>query len=176
MASCYLIYHLKLCLATATHNFKWMKTTHICVIWDQTFTNFDVKIFISFQWFVRLLRRIYIFIVVLIVLKGLTYFFFQVWHSQVAHVWMIVALCQTVITNHVTRAPRTIAAPVAPFTQTESALWVVLTGTITKRDVYGAATHALVNIGGNKCKLTHLVCLYVHVFLFTWYITVFVSI
>ena len=130
---------------------------------DQTFANFDVKIFISSQWFVRLVRRIYIFIVVLIVLKGLT-FFFQVWHSQEAHVWTIVALCQTVTTNHVTRALRTIAAPVAPFTQTESALWVVLTGTITKRDVYGAAKHALVNIDGNKCKLTHLVCLYVHFF------------
>ena len=34
--------HLKLCLATATHNFKWMKITDICLIWDQTFANLDV--------------------------------------------------------------------------------------------------------------------------------------
>ena len=30
------ITHLKLCLATATHNFKWLKITQICLIWDQT--------------------------------------------------------------------------------------------------------------------------------------------
>ena len=76
-----------------------------------------------------------------------------------------------VITNHVTHALRTIAAPVAPFMQTESALWVVLTGMITKRDVCGAATHALVNIDGNKCTSPPLVCLYVHVLFFYIYDT-----
>ena len=29
--------HLKLCLATATHNFKWLKITHICLIWHKIF-------------------------------------------------------------------------------------------------------------------------------------------
>ena len=39
----YLIFnHLKLCLATATHNFKWMKITDICLIWVQIFANLDV--------------------------------------------------------------------------------------------------------------------------------------
>ena len=32
-----------LCLATATHNIKWAKITHICLIWDQTFANLDVQ-------------------------------------------------------------------------------------------------------------------------------------
>ena len=27
---------------TATHNFKWVKITHICLIWDQSFANLDV--------------------------------------------------------------------------------------------------------------------------------------
>ena len=26
-----------LCLATATHNIKWVKITHICLFWDQKF-------------------------------------------------------------------------------------------------------------------------------------------
>ena len=34
--------HLKLCLATATHNIRWVKITHIVLIWDQTFANVDV--------------------------------------------------------------------------------------------------------------------------------------
>ena len=35
--------NLKLCLASATHNFKWVKIAHICLIWDQTlFINCDV--------------------------------------------------------------------------------------------------------------------------------------
>ena len=34
--------NLKLCLATATHNFKWLKITDNCSIWDQTFTNLDI--------------------------------------------------------------------------------------------------------------------------------------
>ena len=42
----YIIYyftHLKLCLATATHNFKWVKITDICLNWDQTFAKFDLE-------------------------------------------------------------------------------------------------------------------------------------
>ena len=44
----YLIYlikiftHLKLCLAAAIHNFKWVNITRICLIWDQIFENLDV--------------------------------------------------------------------------------------------------------------------------------------
>ena len=34
--------HLKLCLAAASHNFKWLKITHICLISEQTFANIDV--------------------------------------------------------------------------------------------------------------------------------------
>ena len=30
--------HLKLCLATATHNFKWVKITHICLVREDCFT------------------------------------------------------------------------------------------------------------------------------------------
>ena len=32
---------MKLCVATATHNFKWVKITHICSFWDKTFANLD---------------------------------------------------------------------------------------------------------------------------------------
>ena len=43
LRQCILIFtHLKLCLATATHNFKWVKITHIVFSWDQTFANIDV--------------------------------------------------------------------------------------------------------------------------------------
>ena len=28
--------------ATATHNFKWVKITYICLIWNQTFSILDV--------------------------------------------------------------------------------------------------------------------------------------
>ena len=31
--------HLKLCLATATHNFKRVKISHMCLIWHQPFVN-----------------------------------------------------------------------------------------------------------------------------------------
>ena len=41
--------HLKLCLATAIHSFKWLKITDICLIWHQTFANLDVKTLISFS-------------------------------------------------------------------------------------------------------------------------------
>ena len=34
--------NLKLCIATATHNFKWVKITDMCLIWDQPFANIDV--------------------------------------------------------------------------------------------------------------------------------------
>ena len=31
----YIIFtHFKLCLATASHNLKWLKITHICLIWE----------------------------------------------------------------------------------------------------------------------------------------------
>ena len=33
--------HLKLCLATATHNFKWLKITHIYLIRAQLYKNVD---------------------------------------------------------------------------------------------------------------------------------------
>ena len=33
--------HLKLCLATATHNFKCVQNIYICLIWDQTFEDLD---------------------------------------------------------------------------------------------------------------------------------------
>ena len=39
--------HLKLCLAIATHNFKWVEIAHIGLIWDQTFANLDVWTLIS---------------------------------------------------------------------------------------------------------------------------------
>ena len=32
----------KLCVATATHNFKWVKITRICLMGDETFANLDV--------------------------------------------------------------------------------------------------------------------------------------
>ena len=35
--------HLKLCLATATHNFKLVKNIDICLIWHQAFPNLDSK-------------------------------------------------------------------------------------------------------------------------------------
>ena len=31
--------HLKLCTATTTQNFKWVKIIHICLIWEETFAN-----------------------------------------------------------------------------------------------------------------------------------------
>ena len=34
----------KRCITTATHNFKWLKVTHICLILYQTFENPDVKL------------------------------------------------------------------------------------------------------------------------------------
>ena len=34
--------HLKFCLATATHNFKWAKITHISLFSDQTFAKLVV--------------------------------------------------------------------------------------------------------------------------------------
>ena len=40
--------HLKLCLATATHNFKRVKITHIWLPWDQPLANRDSQRPISF--------------------------------------------------------------------------------------------------------------------------------
>ena len=40
--NCHLLKHVKVCLATATHTFKWLKIADICFICDQTFANFDV--------------------------------------------------------------------------------------------------------------------------------------
>ena len=34
--------HLKLCLATAIHNFNWVKITHICLVLVISFANIDV--------------------------------------------------------------------------------------------------------------------------------------
>ena len=40
--------HLRLCLATAIHNLKWLKITHICFNWVQIFANLDVQTGILF--------------------------------------------------------------------------------------------------------------------------------
>ena len=40
--------HLMLCVATAILNFKWLKITHIRIIWDQKFANLDDEALISF--------------------------------------------------------------------------------------------------------------------------------
>ena len=34
-----IIIHWKLCLAAATHKFKWVKITLICLIWDEHIAN-----------------------------------------------------------------------------------------------------------------------------------------
>ena len=34
--------HLKLCFATANHNLKWVKITHIWLIWENHFEDLDV--------------------------------------------------------------------------------------------------------------------------------------
>ena len=39
-----------LCLATAIHNFTWVKMTNICLIWDRTFTNLHVWAFLLAQF------------------------------------------------------------------------------------------------------------------------------
>ena len=36
-----MVTHFKLCLATATHNLKWVNITHICLIWDEPLENVD---------------------------------------------------------------------------------------------------------------------------------------
>ena len=41
----YILTHLKLCLATATRNFKWVEITLICLIWYQAFANLDICLF-----------------------------------------------------------------------------------------------------------------------------------
>ena len=39
----YIFKNPRLCFATAIHNLKCLKITHIWLIWDQKFTNIDVK-------------------------------------------------------------------------------------------------------------------------------------
>ena len=36
-----LVTHLKLWVATATHNFKWVTSAQFCLPWEQTFANLD---------------------------------------------------------------------------------------------------------------------------------------
>ena len=51
--------HLKLCLATTIHNFKLVKITHVCLIWDNKFENLDVFKFRSKQMrFKLVIKRI----------------------------------------------------------------------------------------------------------------------
>ena len=38
--------HLKLCLANATHNFKWVKNSYICANWFGTYANLAILTFI----------------------------------------------------------------------------------------------------------------------------------
>ena len=40
---------MKLCLADAIHNFKCVKNTYICLIWNQIFANLD-DAFYNFKW------------------------------------------------------------------------------------------------------------------------------
>ena len=39
--------HLKLCLATAIQNFKWVKITYFCSIWIKTYANLQILKLIS---------------------------------------------------------------------------------------------------------------------------------
>ena len=51
--------HLKLCLATATHNFKWLKITHICLICAQKYLQilmFKHTFYSQLQGFGRLIK------------------------------------------------------------------------------------------------------------------------
>ena len=51
--------HLKLCLATAIHNLKWVKNTHTRLIWDISFANPDTHTFCSqYHWFDRQIKQI----------------------------------------------------------------------------------------------------------------------
>ena len=60
----YIFNHLRLCLASAIQNFKWLKFTDICLVYYmyQTFANFDVSALISSQYlyhsFYREIKRI----------------------------------------------------------------------------------------------------------------------
>ena len=47
--------HLKLCLATTTHNFKWVKITRVYLTWDQNFQILMLKqsFHSQYQWFGR---------------------------------------------------------------------------------------------------------------------------
>ena len=43
----YIFTHQKLCLATPSHNFKLVKITHFCLIWDLKFANLNVYSYIK---------------------------------------------------------------------------------------------------------------------------------
>ena len=55
------MFHLKLCLATATHNIKWVKNTDICAIKFKLYTNIANLlhyIFILQMFFLGINRRL----------------------------------------------------------------------------------------------------------------------
>ena len=60
----YLNIHLKLRLAIATHNFKWLKT-NLCTIWARIFSNFDFQTHIPFPMTGRIKRKLKTTIVVI---------------------------------------------------------------------------------------------------------------
>ena len=49
----YIFTHLKLCLSTATQNFKWVKLTYICTNWINIKTNFADLMYISLTSFLH---------------------------------------------------------------------------------------------------------------------------
>ena len=51
--------HLRLCLATAIYNLKWLKITHIYLIWDKTFKilMFKQQFHFQYQWFYWLIKQ-----------------------------------------------------------------------------------------------------------------------
>ena len=64
----------KLCLASATHNFKWLRIVHICSTWDLLFANRDFQTFISSQ-------------ITLILPADKTVVFFRQWYEYVDEGW-----------------------------------------------------------------------------------------
>ena len=46
-----------LCLATATRNFKWLKITHICLIWAEIFLKFSHTFHTQKLWFGGLTKK-----------------------------------------------------------------------------------------------------------------------
>ena len=49
---------LEVVIATATHSFKWVKITHICVIRYQTFANRYIQTHISFHTLAVVSRQV----------------------------------------------------------------------------------------------------------------------